>query len=797
MQGIRTADEFLSKILSIFKTNLADLSLTPIDKLVSILREISCRIFLIFDNLDELLSSESSPVRLAGLFGQLLDSNVNVNVVFTTREILENMRDLIECFRDIRIRPLHPLSSVEFVRQLLPSFSESVVANVARISSHVPLAMKLVASIVENNNEDMANKILGELSLKGNLLEIDRSYEQNMRRLFETPFEQLTLADKHALISLTVFSSCRISKDAAVDVISDEIGVVRAVGSLKTLVKKSLIDEDPYGEYYSIHPLIYSFVLDKAKQLDFENVLNSSRLRFSTYYLLLFERLYDDFLAGKSIEGFQLQDTMQSLSLAIDQSITSSLENSQNLFRILSKSEIFLLLLGLPFRASLGNGFPFAASPNIGCPGKSLDCSKLYDLAMEKCRTQKFNYPYSKLYVSKYFESIAFSFFSGESEYSDTSENLREHVMLLSDGSAAKLGCYEGISLIVNGNVESGIERIEKHLDNLQRYPDQQLVKCLCLQLLSLFHTEYSKSSNFSRKAIEVCKEIGNYNLFLIADCKQSLSPAQNECKGEQLILFVYLLFFWSKRILGDETKLHFLSIVQKIEQQIENKPLGPHYLFPLVTYGDCLLAFLGFIAGQEALLDEKIRILDKAPNSELTDKTFRNMSANYRLFNCYALKMFRDIPKNATGSKEQNLSGVDTSRKALDHSIKHFGKQHGNTAFCYLEVGMAENAAENYISALDAFNQALEIMRANPEESNSNSNSNISADAYVGKGKTCISLYKYESAFVYFEEALKIKRKHHNEDSEEIAHIFLLLGISKLNSSDPSSALYGGGNPG
>ena len=159
------------------------------------------------------------------------------------RELLENMRDQIECFLDIPIRPLHPVSSAEFVRQLLPSFSESVVANVARISSHVPLAMKLVASIVQNNNEDMANKILEELSLSGNLLEIDRSYEQNMKRVFETPFEQLKLSDKHALISLTVFSSGIISKDAAVDVISDEMRVVKAVGSLKTLVKKSLIDE--------------------------------------------------------------------------------------------------------------------------------------------------------------------------------------------------------------------------------------------------------------------------------------------------------------------------------------------------------------------------------------------------------------------------------------------------------------------------------------------------------------------------------------------------------------------------
>ena len=66
LQGIRTVDEFLSKILSIFKSNLADLSLRPIDKLVSIFREISSRIFLIFDNLDDLLQGRANRFLVGG-----------------------------------------------------------------------------------------------------------------------------------------------------------------------------------------------------------------------------------------------------------------------------------------------------------------------------------------------------------------------------------------------------------------------------------------------------------------------------------------------------------------------------------------------------------------------------------------------------------------------------------------------------------------------------------------------------------------------------------------------------------
>ena len=274
LQGIRTVVEFLSKILSIFRSDLVDLNLSPIDKIVRIFREISYPIFLIFDNVDDLLSSESNSLELRGLFEQLLDSNDKLNIIFTTREVLENMRNQIECFQDIRIRPLHPVSSVEFVRQILPLYSESVVAKVAEICSHVPLAMKLVASLVENNTEDMANKILEELSLSGDLLEqIDSPYEKSMKMLLEVLFEKLTLSDKHALISLTVFSFGRINKDAAIEVVSGETGIAKIVRSLKTLVKKSLIDEDLGGEYYSIHPLICSFLVEKAKQSDLKMYL--------------------------------------------------------------------------------------------------------------------------------------------------------------------------------------------------------------------------------------------------------------------------------------------------------------------------------------------------------------------------------------------------------------------------------------------------------------------------------------------------------------------------------------------
>ena len=773
LHSISTVEEFLSKILGIFKSNFVDHGLKPIDKVISIFREISCPIFLIFDNLDDLLSSESCSAKLRSVFEELLDSNVNISIMVTTRELLENLRDHMQGFEAIRVRPLHPVSSIAFVRPLLPEFSENVVVKVAEICSHVPLAIKLVASFVRNNTESMANKILEELRLSGDLLgKIDSPYEKNMKKLFELLFEQLSLNDKHALISLTVFSSSKICKNAAVAVVSGEIGVVEAVRSLKTLVHKSFTDEDSSGENYSIHPLIYSFVVEKAKESDFENILNSSLIRFCKYYLLLFEKINDDFLAGKSIDSPQLQDTMEHLPTAMHQSLTS---NFQDLIRILSKCEIFLFLVGFP-RAS------------------RTDIPQLYDLVIEKCSTQE--YDCSKLYVSRFFFDFTPSFFVSNIKVS-VPKHVRDNAMLSSDGSAAKLGCYEAISLIVEGGREAGVERIEKHLKNLESLPDQQLIKCLCLQLLALYYTDlkdYSKSSYFSMKAIEACDKMGNYNLFLISNCEQSSLPWQNECKGEQLILFVYLLLFWSKAFISDETRAHFLNLSQTLEKQLGNKSLdNSHYIFSVVMYCDVILAVLSKIAGQEFLLNEKINFLDKSLKSDLTDKTFPRLSEvgtklPLRLLHCYTFRTA--LHKDEVFPKRKSLNDVEieTCRKALDLSLKLHGKQHVETAHWYLKTGLAETTAENYGAALDAFDQVLEILDICGDRISSSND--MLAKAYIGKGKVYDFMNKLELAAESYEEALRIRRKLFDEDTEEIFEVLGFLGAAQLLRKELTLAL-------
>ena len=770
LQGITTTGKILSKILSIFKSNLVDVNLTTVDKLISIFREISSPIIVILDNLDDLLSSETSAAELETLIVDFLDSNSNITVIFTTRELLENLRDQIKGFQDVRIRPFRSISSVKFVRQLLPSFSENVVAEVAETSFHIPLAIRLVASLIKNSSEEMANKALKELQFPENRFE---HVEKNMQKLFDKPFEQLSSADKRALISLTVFTSATISKDAAIAVVLGEKRILsNAIRSLDTLVKKALIDVDLDSKYYSIHPLIHSFILVKAKDNDFENVLNSSSIRFRSYYLLLFERLNDDFLAGKSVDNPELGDVMENLSAIMHQSLINDSENAHHVFRILSKAEIFLFLVRIPSDISH-------------------DVFKLYEIAIQKSMGDSNDFTYLKLYVSSYFRHIAFSLFVSPDKL-ELPEDSREKMDQLSDGTTSKLSCYEGILNIRNGNVQDGIKQIEMSLGSLQSCPDHLLLKCLCLQILTVYcnnRNELEKSCEFRKMAVEVSIEIGNCNLFVVAECDLSLSNSQQTDVGEPLALFSYLLTKWSGKFWGEETKRHVCNFVSNLLQRLEMEVCVLYYSHQILCYLDFLLALLSIATGQETLFDEKIEFLNRSMEdcSSLSDNLFQNMSQKTaisvllsgRLFMCYNLK------GKLTNSKV--LSG-EARHKALDLSLQQNGERHKSTARCYFNIGCAELAVNNYSSALDSFDKALDIASSLKCE---REDFDFISDIYFQKGMTHRRSGNVELSVSFFIKALDIKRKTEiDQESEKMADMLYILGLSQLISMDFTSGL-------
>ena len=779
---IHTVDKLLSKILGIFRSSIVDPTITHLDKVVNIFREISFPVILMFDNLDDLLTGETSSTAVRRLLDELLDSNDSIKIVFTTRGLLQTTRGQVEGFRDFRIRSLRLGSSLKFVRQLLPSFSESVVQRVVKISFHVPLAMKILASsLAEITEEDIVIEMLDEFNFSENILEqIDdhtNDCENKLEIIFESLFKRLTFNENQAFIVLTLFASAMISKHAALDIISKEMGSrSKGVLSLNALVKKALIDEDVSNEYYSIHPLIYSFAVNIAKQGDFEGVLSSSQIVFSEYYLGLFEKFNDDFLAGKSIDCPKLEDTMQHLWMVMLQVLRDSNKYSNmlsTLFRILSKSEIFFFLITMPHVASD-------------------EVSKIYDLAIEKSKTLPDNFFYFKLYVSKYFQGIAFSITVECVDVVDIPNSVRNKINQLSDGTAAKLSCYETIFDICNGYVNRGTVEIEKCLSSLQKSPDHILLKCMCFQILMVYYSSLNqteKSREFRKMALEICAEIGNFNLFLADDCHHKTDNA-----GEPLFLFNYLFSRWSQKFLPAEIKRYICNSVCKQQQRKEAKECcSPDYFNQVIVYGDFLLAWLSNEAGQKVILNEKIDCLKKSliehqDSVDVTGEAFLSISqqnAKMTAFSAKRLLFFYDLKIALTNDKDSN---IEACRNALDSSLQHFGERHEQTAKCYHNIGLAEYNLENYDSALSAFDHALQIMI---DVGPGTDGVHILRDTYHEKGKTCKRLGEFEKAISCYEEALKLQRTNTDtEKSEEIAEIMFSMGLLQYACKDYTAAL-------
>ena len=761
LQGISIVDKLLSKILSIFRSNLVDIYLTPEDKLVSLFREITCPVILILDNLDDLLSSETNSVNLQSLFVGFLESNININILVTCRGLLEDMRDQVEGFLDVRIRPLSRVSSVNFVRQLLPSFSDNVVSTVAEISFDVPLAIKLVTSLISENSEEMADKILKELQLPKHRLE---HLEQHMQKLFDMPYEQLTLTDKQALISLTVFSFPAINKDAAIDVVSGENGVMLdAIRSLQTLVKKSLIDEDPCGKYYSIHPLIFSFIVDKSNENDSQHILHSAKVSYCLYYLIKFELLNDKFLSGLLVHDLALEDVLLHLHTVMSLALTDKFENcQQHLFRVLSKAEVFLFLIGIGFHSRE-------------------DIHTLYKLAMKQCETTYDDLSYLSLFTSYYFQNIAFSYFVANVR-PDISKEICEKVDLFPDGTTSKLSCYEGILKICNGNDINGIQQIEMSLGHFRSWSDHLLLKCLCLQVLILYYDnlkESSKALKFKEMAFKVCKEIGNCNLFLIDDYLLPSSKSPREDGNEPLILFNYLLTKWSVKFCTKKAKHHICKRVYCKQQGQEMQVRLSIYFHQITCYADFLIASLSINTGQDVFLDKTIQLLENSRgkcHAQWGSEQLIGMLSQ-RLISMYTMK--------GTLTNTKRMS-VEACQKALDLSVQQCGEQGITTARCYYKLGLAENTNSNHSSALNAFEQAISITSSLGYE-----HSDFLGIVYFEQGKTYQQIRKSRLAVVSFEKALEMMEKTKlNPESKAAADILLWLGMAQVVCMDYTSAL-------
>ena len=213
------------------------------------------------------------------------------------------------------------------------------------------------------------------------------------------------------------------------------------------------------------------------------NSLASSKARFLDYYTNLLQRLNIRFLKGDSMTAFKAFYMEEERILS---SLTDGLNDSvllQKVVKILGESEFFLY------------------------HNTCMKCEHLYNSALSKVSSRKFDKDFASIYSSRqFFETILVS--KTFSAFPPEDDKTSRKIALLPLSIRGKLECYKGIYGLSNGGGEPAALRIENGLFQLDNNPQHVILKVLGFQFLAIYYkctNNPTKCEQFFNKTVETC----------------------------------------------------------------------------------------------------------------------------------------------------------------------------------------------------------------------------------------------------------------------------------------------------
>ena len=363
------------------------------------------------------------------------------------------------------------------------------------------------------------------------------------------------------------------------------------------------------------------------------------------------------------------------------------------------------------------------------------------------------------------------------------------------DGTASKLLCYEGFRAIAYGETKRGVSLLTEGFPDLGKNSDQQILKCITLQLLSVYHNHshnLDRSAQFSQMALDQCKDIGVSGLFLIGEYETSTDEEKRSDKhlqSQPLILdIVFRLSYLAGNILSDNMKDKFSNTVCEIQRELQLQ--DSNELYEILEIGDAALSCLS-VHGRKTRLDETIQSikteLEKEEdnddrgnlNGSTSKNTMRRTLLKERLAKCYRYKSYYH---SKTNEKDLTLKSLQHS---LDVNLNLIGKNRDATAACYHEIGTEQNKMGEYISALESLLCALDIRLKLYGKQHSDT-----AKSYLMIGDTHFKMENYTSALEAQQHSLEIRLKLHGEQHLTTAWMYFLIGMTQFYMRDYTSAL-------
>ena len=822
LRGMKSNDELVSKLLSIFTDAKQAFYVSPSHWLIQSLQQLEETFVLILDNADDLLESGDSKVKddFLRFTEEIFAHCSHIKLLFTTRERLDCLSHKLPIHQE-RVGVLDEVSSVSLVEQSLSKpMSDNDCNRIVNVCGRVPLAMRLMCGIMKEESVSLS-ELLEELKASPLVEVLDNESlpdDIRLKIIINRSFERLTGQEKDAFVSLAVFPNFFGVQEAKA-VLDLTARLTKKV--LHSLKRKSLIDCSDDFESCTIHSLLQSFIDERRTANDaIQTIFNAAQLRFYDYHISSFGVANENFLTGHSNDAFQVFVRQR-------ESILISLENGAKedalypkVVKVLSKAELF-------FHALLPNG--------------DLLVENIYSTTEREAKKRQRRDDECNLAAAKSFRSLGGFYVDRQ----DLDHSLQAGI-LDTDSCTAKRLCYLGIHQLLSGKTDDGISSLRASVGRLSSDYDEKVLKVLAYHVLAVYYRKKGDTENSSE-----------FQTFCSNECKSpSLSPTVRNLfssvgnvtdldsidvehdvfffvVGAELLSGLYWeLEFGKQTEMERSTMTHHLVGLHKVPLKLFDKGIVRIRVLQACCKAlYCLKCFKEAAEGFQMITNELEMTQRRELKRTAENYLFRGLAENY-LFRGLALnemkdyeeasfcltksldirrqllqenedathgdKMVREVidslqhcltmQRTRDGAKTGDTDDLKVVFEELKSVLKSMEKtddaDHAEIASNYNQLGYCYFLMDDFNAALESYEQAIKITEEHEDYTDGK------VTFLISKGNACLEMNRNSEAGEAYQSALEKRKLLGIEDHADTAVIYDALGANHFVLGEFSEAL-------
>ena len=694
LRGLQSKADLTSKFLCLLRqptidNQPSDRRLSLDDEICQLFSEISKQSVFILDNADDLLESGCPKVKeeVMQLLEEILRQNPRLTCIVTTRESLEFMDIHFQGHQGLRVRTLDKASTKSLIHELLPNASAADCIEVAHICGQVPLAIKLMCSLISEDNS-LPSHFLDDFKASSTESIV------SMLDIFDSSFQRLTAQEQEALISLSILPENFTTEVAAV-VLGTKSGF-EAKRMLQNLRRKSLIDSGSKSGTFTMHKLLQSFSKEKGDAEMNKTILNAKE-RLNAFYVSHFDKLNEQFLTGHSMDAYiAFYEDKESIIQSLVDGCSDS-KTAETVFDILVKGELFLVSV-------------------FWTESESKNFYHIYDIAIKAANLHGNEKYYRQLLTSKAFGEATWGK-KGQTNHllSEVKDLQAASSLAVSNQEKGKCFCYLGICHLTAEETNSGVHCLQQALLSLEpcNDPESLVLTFYTLQILVCYYqslNDSNKARYFYDKSLHLSSAVGDCKLLIIPPMKNKAQKTTNKMqfqKDSNILLnqpfefqFVSLLSAATKFFAETQIKQNTSHLVLQMLECLE-KDVTPS--IGLLTFHTAVVKLLWSLNSEdpEKLFWSRINYHEKILKQ--CKETFPN-SHDFGGYGQIRIKALVDCYLNlgkVYHNKGNYSDALQSTKQALHTATKSFGEEHKSTADSYRELGVTQHNMDDYSAAL------------------------------------------------------------------------------------------------